>query len=46
MIRSLIGKSISDLVNQRFKTKDILQKLAFVSLVVRHSTGLVELAEP
>ena len=45
LIRGFVGKSISDLVDQRLETKDILQKLAFVSLVVRHPAGLVQLEE-
>jgi hypothetical protein len=45
LIRGFVGKSISDLIDQRLKTKDILQKLTFVSLVVRHPTGLVQLED-
>jgi hypothetical protein len=43
LISGFVGKSISNLVNQRLKTKNVLQKLAFVSLVVRHTASLVQL---
>ena len=43
LVCGFVGKSVSDLVDQRLETKDILQKLAFVALVVRHPTSLVQL---